>query len=186
MEKGMPYVETEHTILREFRLGDVDDLQEILGDEQVMEYLEPAFTRDRTEEFLREFCIEGKNALAVEHRDSGKVIGYVLFKSCGQREVYEIAWAFHRNYWRKGYAYEACQALMVHAFEHMGIHKIFAETIDSVRSAGLMKKLGMQLEGVQRMQAKNIRGEWTDLYLYGLLRNEFGEKEKNVGKAREH
>ena len=84
-----------------------------------------------------------------------------------------------------GYAYEACRALMVYAFEHMGIHKIFAETIDPVRSAGLMKKLGMQLEGVQRMQTQNIQGEWTDLYLYGLLGNKFGEKEKNGGKERE-
>ena len=49
MEKGLPYVETERTIVREFRFGDMGDWQENLGDERVMEYLEPAFTRDRTE-----------------------------------------------------------------------------------------------------------------------------------------
>ena len=178
------YIETERTVLREFHLEDVDDLQEILGDKQVMEYLEPPYERERTEEFLKRFCIEGKNAFAVEHKESGKVIGYVLFKSCGQREVYEIAWVFHRSFWRMGYAYEACRALIVYAFEHMGIHKIFAETIDSVRSAGLMKKLGMQLEGVQRRQTRNVRGEWADLYLYGLLREEYKEWEKYGGKAR--
>lgn len=48
-----------------------------------------------------------------------------------------------------------------------------------------MKKLGMQLEGIQRKQAKDIRGEWADLYLYGLLREEFKEKEKYDGKTRE-
>ena len=168
-------IETARTVIREFHLEDVDDLQEILGDEQVMEYLEPPYERDRTEEFLKGFCIEGKNALAVEHKESGKVIGYVLFKSCGQREVYEIAWVFHRSFWRMGYAYEACRMLIDYAFEHMGIHKIFAETIDAVRSAGLMKKLGMQLEGIQRKQTRNVRGEWADLYLYGLLREEFEE-----------
>ncbi|MCH5338559.1 MAG: GNAT family N-acetyltransferase [Acetatifactor sp.] len=178
-------IETARTVLRGFHLEDVDDLQEILGDEQVMEYLEPPYERDRTEEFLKEFCIEGKNALAVEHKESGKVIGYVLFKSCGQREVYEIAWVFHRSFWRMGYAYEACQALIVYAFKHMELQKIFAETIDPVKSAGLMKKLGMQLEGIQRKQTRNVRGEWADLYLYGLLREEFEEKEKYGGKARE-
>lgn len=175
------YIETERTVLRYFHMEDGDDLQEILGDEQVMEYMEPAYTRERTEEFLREFCIEGKNALAVEHKESGKVIGYVLFKNCGQQEVYEIAWVFHKNFWRMGYAFEACQALIVYAFEHRGIQKIFAETIDPVRSAGLMRKLGMQLEGIQKKQTKDIRGEWADLYLYGLLREEFKEKEKYDG-----
>lgn len=178
-------IETARTVLRGFHLEDVDDLQEILGDEQVMEYLEPPYERDRTEEFLKGFCIEGKNALAVEHKESGKVIGYVLFKSCGQQEVYEIAWVFHRSFWRMGYAFEACQVLIYYAFEHLGIHKIFAETIDPVKSAGLMKKLGMQLEGIQRKQTRNVRGEWVDLYLYGLLREEFEEKEKYGGKARE-
>ena len=36
-------IETERTVFREFHLEDVDDLQEILGDEQVMEYLEPPY-----------------------------------------------------------------------------------------------------------------------------------------------
>lgn len=44
-------IETARTVLRGFHLEDVDDLQEILGDEQVMEYLEPPYERDRTEEF---------------------------------------------------------------------------------------------------------------------------------------
>lgn len=169
------YIETERTVLRDFYPEDVDDLYEILGDEQVMEYLEPAYTRERTEEFLKGFCIEEKNALAVEHKDTGKVIGYLLFKCYGQKEVYEIAWVFHKSCWRMGYAYEACHALINYAFEHMGIQKIFAETIDPARSAGLMKKLGMQPEGIQRKQTKDSRGEWADLYLYGLLREEFEE-----------
>ena len=58
-------------------------------------------------------------------------------------------------------------------------HKILAETIDPVKSVGLMKKLGMQQEGVQRSQTKNRQGEWTDLYLYGLLREDWAKQTHN-------
>jgi RimJ/RimL family protein N-acetyltransferase len=50
---------------------------------------------------------------------------------------------------------------------------IFAETIDGIKSIGLMKKLGMSPEGVQREQTKDNSGEWADLYLYGILQSEW-------------
>lgn len=56
------------------------------------------------------------------------------------------------------------------AFFSLHAHKLLAETIDPLKSAGLMRKLGMELEGVQRGQVKDNGGQWVDLYLYGLLR----------------
>ena len=38
---------------------------------------------------------------------------------------------------------------------------------------GLMKKLGMSPEGVQRSQTKDTHGNWADLYLYGLLEDDW-------------
>lgn len=51
------------------------------------------------------------------------------------------------------------------------LHDIFGddEAIDDVKSVGLMQKLGMQLEGIQRSQTKNNHGNRADLYFYGLL-----------------
>ena len=51
----------------------------------------------------------------------------------------------------------------------MNVHKIFAEAIDGMKSVGLMKKLGMKLEGIQRSQTKDHFGNWADLYFYGIL-----------------
>jgi RimJ/RimL family protein N-acetyltransferase len=53
----------------------------------------------------------------------------------------------------------------------MGAHKIFAETIDPVGSVGLMEKLGMTREGVLRRHTTDCNGEFTDVYVYGLLRD---------------
>ena len=60
-----------------------------------------------------------------------------------------------------------------HAFRELNAHKVFAETIDGVKSVGLMQKLGMKLEGTQRSQTKDNEENSEDLYLYGLLEEEW-------------
>ena len=118
------------------------------------------------------------------------VIGYLLFHAL-QSGVYELGWAFNRRFWRQGYAFEALDGLIAYAFEKLGAHKVFAETIDTVRSVGLMRKLGMRREGVQRAQTQDSNGAWTDLYLYGMTcgdywagRPQIGDKEKTGLKKR--
>ncbi len=51
--------------------------------------------------------------------------------------------------------------------------KPFIETIDSVKSLNLMKKLGMQLEGIQQSQIKDNYGNWADFYIYGVLEDDW-------------
>lgn len=161
-------VETRRLFIRDFRLEDGKDLYDILGDAEVMKNCEPAYSLEKTSDFLEKFCIGKRGAVAAVHKESGKIIGYILFHSL-QEGVYEMGWFFHRNFWRQGYAYEACKAVMEYAFGELGAHKIFAESIDSVKSVGLMKKLGMGQEGIQKSHTKDSEGNWADLYLYGIL-----------------
>lgn len=166
------FLETERMIIRDFTLNDLDDLQEIFGDAEVMKNCEPPYSRDKTEKFLREFCIGRNGAVAAVLKDSAKVVGYILFNEY-EPSLYEIGWIFNRQYWRRGYAYESCRAAMEYGFVEQKAHKIFAEAIDGVKSVGLMKKLGMRLEGIQREQTGDNFGGWADLYLYGILRSEW-------------
>ena len=160
-------IETERMIVRDFKSDDVNDLHEILGDAETMKYCEPAYHFEKTRKFLEEFCIAKKGAVAAALKGSNKVIGYILFKPL-EEAVYEIGWIFNKKYWRRGYAYEACSELIAYGFRELNIHKVVAETIDSEKSAGLMEKLGMKREGVQKSQAKDELGNPADLYLYGL------------------
>ena len=162
---------TGRLIIRDFQQDDACDLHEIFGDVQTMACCEPAFDFEKTQRFLADFCIGRRGAVAAVHRESGKLIGYLLF-SPSDEGVYEMGWFFNRACWRQGYAYEACKTLIDHAFDEMNAHKVFAETIDANKSVGLMKKLGMRLEGVQRSQTKDNDGNWADLYFYGLLRED--------------
>ena len=165
-------IETERMFIRDFAPEDVNDLQEIFGDAETMKNCEPPYDLAKTETFLREFCIGKKGGLAAVLKESSKAIGYILFNEC-EPSVFEIGWIFNRNYWRKGYAYESCRAVMEYGFSERNAHKIFAEAIDGVKSVGLMQKLGMRLEGVQREQTDDNFGNWADLYLYGILQSEW-------------
>ncbi len=168
-------IETKRMVIRNFAPGDAADLYEILGDSETMKFCEPAYTLEQTKEFLTTFCIERKGAVAAVEKERGKVIGYILFNHQGDG-VYEMGWFFNRSVWRQGYAYEACQAVVDFAFEECHAHKIFAETIDSVKSVKLMEKLGMQREGIQRSQTKDLDGNWADMILYGILMTDWEQE----------
>lgn len=162
------YIETDRMIVRDFTMNDVNDMYEIFGDDETMRNCESAYTIEKTAEFLENFCIKKNGAVAAVHKENNKVIGYILFKEYDE-EVYEIGWIFNKDYWRSGYAFESCNAVINYAFDNMNVHKIFAEAIDGIKSVNLMKKLGMKLEGIQRSHTKDNFGNWEDLYLYGIL-----------------
>lgn len=174
------YIETGRMIIRDFMADDWKDLHEILSDPIVMEKCEPAYTPEQTKSFLSEFCIGKKGAFAAVLKENHKVIGDVLFHVYSEG-VYEIGWFFNRAYWRRGYAHEACQAVIDYAFQELDAHKIFAETIDAVRSVGMMKKLGMQPEGIQKSQARDPAGNWCALHLYGLLKEDWNRRRNRNG-----
>ena len=177
------HLETRRLIIRDFRAEDASDLQEILGDGEVMAHCEPPYTPAQTEAFLRSFCMERHGAVAAVHRDTGRVIGYILFRET-EAEVYEIGWFFNRHYWRQGYAYEACRAVLDEAFGPMQAHRAFAETTDGVKSVGLMRKLGLRPEGLQRSHTREPDGCWVDMHLYGLVAEDRAGTAKNPACSR--
>lgn len=156
------HIETPRMLIRNFIPEDANDLYEILGDAETMEYSEPPYDMDKTKLFLASFCIARGRGVAAVHKESGKVIGYILFSEMQPGE-YELGWFFNRTVWRQGYAYEACKAVIDHAFRTMGVQKIFAETIDGVKAVGLMQKLGMQLEEIQ-----HDHEDHRDWHVYGM------------------
>ncbi len=157
--------ETERLIIRNFTPEDAKDLHEILGDGETMLFCEPPYDFDKTKAFLESFCIMRRGAVAAVEKRSQKMIGYILFNEM-EAGIYEMGWFLNRSYWRKGYAYEACKAVIKYAFCDLNAHKIFAETSDGVKSVGLMKKLGMTFEGIQD-------SDGVALFCYGLPRAEW-------------
>ena len=169
------YIETPRMIIRDFTPEDAADLHVIFGDDETMENCEPAYGVEKTKEFLTSFCIGQRGAVAAVHKESSKMVGYILFNEL-EMGVFEMGWFFNRSFWGKGLAFESCKAVIDYAFAERKAHKVFAETIDAGKSVGLMQKLGMQLEGIQRSQTRDNHGNWADLYFYGLLEEDWRKK----------
>ena len=169
------YLETERMILRDFSMDDLKDFFEIFGDTEVMRNVEPPYDIEKSRDFLESFCIkrDPKGAFAAALKETGKVIGYVLFKSIDEPEIFEIGWIFNKHFWRQGYAHEICSRLIHHGFKDMKLHKICAEAIDEEKSVPLMKKLNMVSEGVRRKHTKSYEGSWRDLFWYAILSEDY-------------
>ncbi len=112
------YIKTERLLVRKFNETDTDDLFETLSDEAVMKYIEPPFSRNQTQKFILEAGLcEPPLVYALEWRETGKVIGHVIFHPY-EEESYEIGWILNRNYWAKGIADELTKALVYYAKVH--------------------------------------------------------------------
>ena len=173
MENKIIIAETEQLILRRYRKEDIQDLFEYLSDREVVEY-EPYKTQtfDEVKENL-EWRIRTDEMIAVELKDSHKMIGNVYM---GKRdfEALEIGYVFNRNYWGHGYAAESCKALIQQAFSN-GIHRVYAECDPENKSSWkLLEALGFQREAHFRKNVyfwKDETGKpiWKDTYVYAQL-----------------
>ena len=169
LRKGIEmFIETNRMVIRDFTMNDLNDLQNILGDAEAMKNCEPEYSIEKTANFLQKFCIEKHGAVAATLKESDKVIGYILFNELDEG-VYEIGWIFNKFFWRQGFAYESCKAVIDYAFDTMNARKVLAETIDVIKSVNLMKKLGMKPAGIQSSQTEDAFGKHADLYVYCIL-----------------
>ncbi|MDD4079826.1 MAG: GNAT family N-acetyltransferase [Eubacteriales bacterium] len=167
-------IATQRLIIRPYEEGDLKDFHEIFSNEAVMRFCEPPYSHADSQKWLGYF-IQNPIAFAVVLKSGGKAIGHALFKQLPGEEqgIWEIGWIFNQAFWRRGYAFEAASTLMAYGFETLKLHKICAETTDPEKSVPLMKKLGMQEEGVFRQHTKGNDGSWADLYWYAALAPEY-------------
>lgn len=166
-------LETERLILRRFSEDDLNDLFEYLSDDEVVKY-EPykAMTLEETRGNL-EWRIGTEEMIAVVLKGENKLIGNVYL---GKREfeALEIGYVFNREFWGKGYAREACEAVIAHSFKN-GIHRIFAECDpENVNSWRLLEALGFDREAHLKQNVYFWKDEnglpiWKDTYIYAKL-----------------
>ena len=147
-------LQTERLVLRTHRAEDLDDLVVFHGDPEVVRYVPwPLRDRTATEQTLRVKLDQGELrepgqwlVLAVELRETGRVIGEVLLKWASDRQG-ELGFAFARDVQGQGYAAEAGRAMVAYAFSTLSLRRIVATTEhDNLASQGVMRAIGMRLE----------------------------------------
>lgn len=102
---------TDRLQIRKFQAQDIDGLHRLLSDMEVMQYIEPPYSREKTAAFLKQAGLcEPPLIFAVENRE-GAFVGYVIYHPYDE-SAYELGWVLHKAYWHQGYAQELTEALI--------------------------------------------------------------------------
>lgn len=143
-------------LLRDFRTEDLADVHAMRSDPEVARFvmdLTPESER-RSQRWLDEIIYYNRQRpreaynLAIVHRGDQRVIGWI---GIGRSERYpaegELGFGYllNRDYWNQGYATEAVQTLLAHAFTALGGRRSSAYCIAENRaSARVLQKAGLR------------------------------------------
>ena len=153
--------------IRKFKPSDVDGLFEVLGDAEVMRYVETPFSFEQTKDFAQKYglCAEPKvfaliidksksadydttiQGNTADQRCRGHVIYHafndeVLEKKYGKGKVFELGFVIAKEFWHKGIA-TTCANLLIDYSKTAGVKALVIECDPcNVASVRLAEKLG--------------------------------------------
>ncbi len=143
---------TERLQLRRWKESDKEPFAALNADPVVMEFFPKLLTRAESDALANDikarFEKQGFGLWAVELKDSGQFIGFVglnvpQFEAPFMPAV-EIGWRLAKEYWGKGYATEAANAVLDVAFNKLGLTEIVSFTVPAnTPSRKVMERLGM-------------------------------------------
>jgi RimJ/RimL family protein N-acetyltransferase len=112
--------------------------------------------------------------LAITLAGHGPLIGRCGFGREGHElAVGELWFIANPQWWGRGYVTEAMREVVRFGFEELGLRRFFGNCDPrNPASARVMERLGMVREAHLRENAW-YQGEWTDAWIYGLLRREW-------------
>lgn len=177
---GLPWdiTETQRLKIREITVEDVPRLYELYRDERITRYMEPLFSEPEKELEYTKAYIEkvypfyGYGMWVIVLKESGEVIGRVGFEYKEGFEGLELGFMLGAAYQHRGYAYEACKAVLRYGMEALGEHCFCAFVNENnTASIRLCERLGFLKAGNVRLREmdfdeKMIEKEFVH-YIYG-------------------
>ena len=181
-----PILRTGRLVLRPFENDDAADLLRVFAEPDVVRYWSGGAWTDivQAEAMIAEarqaYRDGGLARYAIALADTNRLIGICNLRGFfEQNRRCELGYALGRAYWGQGFAAEALEALLDHAFHVLDINRIEAD-IDprNEASARLLEKLGFRREGYMP-ERWIVHGEKADTAFYGLLRRYWHERTAN-------
>ena len=147
----MCILESERLILRPPRPWDVQDMAVWLGDldvSRMMARIPHPYTEEHAEEFLA-LPPDGRHVFAVERKADGLFLGMAgLHPAEDGLAPYELGYWLGKPFWGFGYATEAAQRLVNHAFDGLDQTTVHAGWFyDNPASGRVLAKLGARHNG---------------------------------------
>lgn len=154
MQLAAAQLDTPRLRLRQFCAADAPAYAAICADAEVMRYIGPGHAQSAEEAwrsmaaFLGHWTLMGYGMWALEHRDSGELIGRVGFHHPPYWPGFELGWLLAREHWGHGYAREAAAAALRHAFEVLRRDRVISLIQPgNARSIAVAEAIGESLHG---------------------------------------
>jgi ribosomal-protein-alanine N-acetyltransferase len=134
-------------IIRNFTQDDWRDLQKLIIDKEASKYAlydYPFPTGDREAKEITNWFSQHDNFLAVYEMTVKKVIGYIALNGDNVVES-GLGYCLHSDYQDKGYATEACIAIINYAFGTLKVNRLTSGTaVLNLPSCKLLARLGFR------------------------------------------
>lgn len=175
-----PRLETERLLLRKLAPKDAADMYEYSCRPETSEYLlwsphtHLSFTADLIRYLQNEYEIGRYFDFAVIYKENMKMIGTAGLTSIDEKNSScEVGYVLNPDYWNKGIATEALQAVMNFAFCELNFNRVEAKYMaGNEASRHVMEKCGMTHEGIQRSKLF-VKGKFRDIGVCAILRSEY-------------
>ncbi len=178
---GTRPIETNRLILRKFKLTDAEDMyKNWASDDDVTKYITWATHKNigETDEVVEKYVLESKRDnyyhWCIELKKTNEAVGSIgVFRLFEDLRLFEVGYCIGKKFWNKGITTEAMNAVIKFLFDEVGVNRIEARHDTMNPASGIvMKKAGMQLEGILRQAGKNNTGI-CDSAVYAILRDEY-------------
>jgi RimJ/RimL family protein N-acetyltransferase len=178
----MHTIETERLLIRNFQVDDWQALQEMIVWYEASEYAaydQQWPTSEGEIKGITEWFAGGDNFCAVCLKETNQFIGFVALtpeEGTDCRE-YNLGYVFHSPYHSRGYAAEACRAVLRRAFGELRAVRVIAATAAPNRnSCRLLERLGFRRTAEQISSFKETEdGKPIEFlgYTYALSKEEW-------------
>ncbi len=145
----------------------------------------PPITAASEREYLENLGKDGKDIVfAICEKSSQNFLGLMgLYNINWQTRIATTgALIANKEFWGKGYGYDAKMQVLHYAFHFLNLHRIDSSVVAfNKRSAGCLLKCGYKEEGVRR-EYHFRHGKYFDQILFGILRRDFDPIWKRYSK----
>lgn len=178
-------IETERLLIKPYEKGDLDECFKLMQDKELFRYLNmDVMSLEEYKELFRwlidcyevSFDKDFKYSFNITLKESGAHIGW-----CGiggaefNHNQKEIFYLIGKDYWRKGYAKEASEALLDYGFNVMGLKEITALCKpDNIASKKVLENIGLKF----RYTMKGLPEEfdfYNGEFFYSLTKEEYSQ-----------
>ncbi|WP_449536417.1 GNAT family N-acetyltransferase [Ferdinandcohnia sp. Marseille-Q9671] len=184
-ETIFPVIETDRLILRQITKDDAESILVYLSNKDVMKHygLEPFTSIDEAldEVSWYQSIFEKKTGIrwGITLKEEGTVIGSCGFLNIAQQHSRsEVGFELSKEYWGKGIASEALEAVITYGFEQLNLQRIQALIEPpNTSSQRLVESKGFIKEGLLRSYEFTC-GKFDDLLMYSMLKQDYERHKK--------